>query len=66
MPWLTGPNNITMTLRIERSVRQEIMVIDKEGIIRAADVNADYTVRPGNCARWLRQCKSDKPNRLNN
>jgi len=35
-----------MTLRIERSVRQGIKVIDKEGIIRAADVNADYTVRP--------------------
>jgi hypothetical protein len=31
-----------MTLRIERSVRQGIMVID----IRAADVNAGYTVRP--------------------
>jgi len=56
MPWLTGPNNITMTLRIERSVRQGIMVIDKEGIIRAADVNADYTVRPdpAETARQLR------------
>jgi hypothetical protein len=56
-PWLTEPNNITMILRIERSVRQGIMVSDKEEVIRAADVNADYTVRPDR-AEIVRQLRT--------
>jgi hypothetical protein len=32
-------------------------VIDKEGIIRAADVNADYTIRP-EPAETLRQLRT--------
>ena len=33
------------------------MVIDKEGIIRAADVNLDYTVRP-DPAETVRQLRT--------
>jgi hypothetical protein len=46
-----------MILRIERSVRQGIMVSDKEEVIRAADVNADYTVRPDR-AEIVRQLRT--------
>src|SRR6202043_2525253 len=48
-PWLTGPNNITMTFRIERSVRQGIMVFTLSGRMQAEEVaelkalfDADY------------------------
>src|SRR5712671_7102636 len=37
-PWLTGPNNITMTLRIERSVRQGITVFTLSGDMKAEEV----------------------------
>ena len=37
-PWLTGPNNITMTLRIERSVRQGITVFMLSGRMKAEEV----------------------------
>ena len=37
-PWLTGPNNIAMTLRIERSVRQGIMVFTISGHMKAEEV----------------------------
>ena len=37
-PWLTGPNNITMTLRIERSVRQGITVFTLSGRMGAEGV----------------------------
>jgi hypothetical protein len=48
-PWLAGPNNITMTLRIERSVRQGITVFTLSGHMKAEEVaelmalfDADY------------------------
>jgi hypothetical protein len=48
-PWLTGPNNITMTLRIERSVRQGFVVFTLSGHMKAEEVaelkmlfDADY------------------------
>jgi hypothetical protein len=48
-PWLTGPNNITMTLRIERSVRQGFTVFMLSGHMKAEEVaelkalfDADY------------------------
>jgi hypothetical protein len=48
-PWLTGPNNIIMTLRIERSVRQGITVFALSGHMTAEEVaelkalfDADY------------------------
>jgi hypothetical protein len=48
-PWLAGPNNITMTLRIERSVRQGIMVFTLSGHMMAEEIaelkalfDADY------------------------
>src|SRR4030088_600031 len=48
-PWLSGPNNITMTLRIERSVRQGITVFTLSGHMKAEEVaelkalfDADY------------------------
>jgi hypothetical protein len=48
-PWLTGSNNITMTLRIERSVRQGITVFALSGRMNAEGVaelkvlfDADY------------------------
>jgi len=48
-PWLTGPNNITMTLRIERSVRQGAMVFTLSGHMKEEQVaelkalfDADY------------------------
>ena len=48
-PWLTRPNNITMTLRIERSVRQGIMVFTLSGRMNVEEVaelkelfDADY------------------------
>ena len=37
-PWLSGPNNITMTLRIERSVRQGITVFTLSGHMKAEEV----------------------------
>jgi hypothetical protein len=37
-PWLTGPNNITMTLRIEQSVRQGMMVFTLSGRMEAVEV----------------------------
>jgi hypothetical protein len=37
-PWLPGPNNITMTLRIERSVRQGITVFTLSGYMKAEEV----------------------------
>lgn len=37
-PLLTGPNNITMTLRIERSVRQGITVFTLSGRMKAEEV----------------------------
>jgi len=37
-PRPTGPNNITMTLRIERSVRQGIMVFALSGRMTAAEI----------------------------
>jgi hypothetical protein len=47
--WLAGPNDITMTLRIERSVRQGIMVFTLNGHMNAEEVaklkalfDADY------------------------
>ena len=47
--WLTGSNNITMTLRIERSVRQGITVFALSGRMTAEEVaelkalfDADY------------------------
>jgi hypothetical protein len=36
-PRLTGPNNITMTLRIERSVRQGISVFTLSGHMKAEE-----------------------------
>jgi len=48
-PWLTGPSNLTMTLRIERSVRQGIVVFTLSGRMKAEEVaelkalfDADY------------------------
>src|SRR5712664_1599475 len=48
-PRPTGPNNITMTLRIERSVRQGILVFTLSGHMKAEEVaelkalfDADY------------------------
>jgi len=48
-PRLDGPNNITMTLRIERSVRQGMMVFTLSGRMKAEEVaelkalfHADY------------------------
>jgi len=48
-PPLTGPNNITMTLRIERSVRQGFTVFTLSGHMKAEEVaelkallDADY------------------------
>ena len=48
-PRLTGPNNITMTLRIERSVRQGFTVFTLSGHMKAEEVaelkalfDADY------------------------
>jgi len=48
-PWLAGPNNITMTLRIERSVRQGILVFTLSGHMKAEELaelkalfDADY------------------------
>ena len=35
---MSGPNNITMTLRIERSVRQGIMVFTLSGRMKAEEV----------------------------
>ena len=47
--WLTVPNNITMTLRIERSVRQGFVVFTLSGHMKAEEVaelktlfDADY------------------------
>jgi hypothetical protein len=37
-PRLTGPNNITMTLRIERSVRHEFAVFTLSGHMKAEEV----------------------------
>ena len=37
-PWLTGSNNITMTLRIERSVRKGITVFTLSGRMKAEEV----------------------------
>ncbi len=37
-PRLTGPNNITMTLRIERSVRQGFTVFTRSGHMKAEEV----------------------------
>jgi len=37
-PWLTGPNNITMTLRIERSGRHGITVFTLSGRMGAEGV----------------------------
>ena len=37
-PWLTGPNNITMTLRIERSARQGFTVFTLSGRMKAEQV----------------------------
>jgi len=49
MPWLTGPNNKTMTLRIERSVRQGFAVFTLSGHMKAEEAaelkalfDADY------------------------
>ena len=48
-PWLTGPNNKTMTLRIERSVRQGFTVFTLSGHLKVEEVaelkalfDADY------------------------
>ena len=48
-PWVAGPNNITMTLRIERSVRQGFAVFTLSGRMTAEEVaelkalfDADY------------------------
>ena len=37
-PWLAGPNNITMTLRIERSVRRGMMVFTLSGRMKSEEV----------------------------
>jgi hypothetical protein len=74
-PWLTGPNNITMTLRIERSVRQGFTVFTLSGHMKAevaelkALFDADYRtivldlrdvrLADRDAVKFLRECEAD-------